>query len=327
MGLSHSSETDSDAAAKIVTPHWRLRKRSGIVSKRHENVTENNSKDNEEFKLPPLPSKEGAKGNRRYMRNSAPVKERSGNCNPTDSLLGNLQSSRPSLVNYSSSSSLDILNVCDPDQALLPSWNIVDSLTTEADKANKALPPGGVVEDVNSCGPEKNTEKSQIRTWPLLDDLYSYSNENVSSLINVGCSQNDVHCSDEEDYPGLNPARCACNKCKPSTWDFWDLPPSESTLIDIAIDADCHSEVSNLMQPFLKLISAYLLHTSATVVFLFSFYCPQVFFLFFFTCCQKCFCFVFYYCTEVQKLFCSLFSYSPRFFLTCFLSCVIRPKQ
>ncbi|XP_014786402.1 uncharacterized protein LOC106880799 [Octopus bimaculoides] len=242
LGLSHSSETDSDAAAKTVTPHWRLRKRSGIVSKRHENTTENNSKDNEEFKLPPLPSKQGAKGNWRYMRNSAPVKERSGNCNPTDPVLGNLQSSRPSLVNYSSSSSLDILNVCDPDQALPPSWNIVDSLNTEADKASKALPTGGVAEDFNSCGQEKNTEKSQIRTWPLLDDLYSYSNENVSSLINVGCSQNDVHCSDEDDYTGLNQAHCACNKCKPSTWDFWDLPPSESTLIDIAIDADCHSE-------------------------------------------------------------------------------------
>ncbi|GAB1605781.1 E3 ubiquitin-protein ligase Praja-1-like [Argonauta hians] len=256
LGLSHSSETDSDSAAKTVLPHWRFRKRSGISTKRHEGNTGDNSKEGDEFKLPPLPLRTGAKGGRRYARGGGPsTKDHSDNCSSTDraGALGSLCGSRASLVNYSSSSSLDILNVCDRDQTLPPSWNIVDSLNpaTMEGSSDRTGCGGGVpscsgraVEDLSRCEAERSAERSQsqVRTWPVLDDLFSYSNENVSSLINVGCPHHDVHCSEEDEYSGVSHGRCSCNKCEPSTWDFWDLPPSESTLIDIAIDADCPSE-------------------------------------------------------------------------------------
>lgn len=272
---SHSSVTDSDSETNTTSFHRRSRVRSGRTSREKKAIVDDVDKMSKDFRwVSPVPKRQTNK----TSRPSTISAKGSHDWTSTDSMSDSLLKGQKHVGTYSSSSSLDKITGCDLDRTIPPlTWSIVDELHTESDSYRRGQMSQGFLRNLRSNNQDQLVDRNQTRTWSLLDSLYSQSNENLSNLLTTGASRHGDQQKQDDSDPSCvayDDVCCSCsaskggNSCRRSeshnsyhykdctnideftwnkldtqlAWDMWDLPPSESTLIDIPAAAGCHSE-------------------------------------------------------------------------------------
>lgn len=271
---SHSSITDSDSETHATSFHRRSRIRSGRTSREKKAAAIDVDKMSKDFRwVSPLPRRHNGQASK-HSTTKGPHDWTS-----TDSLSDSLLRGQRHLGTYSSSSSLDKVTGCDLDRTVPPlTWSIVDGLQTESDSYHRGQMSRGLLHNLHPNHQDQLVDYNQTHTWSLLDSLYSQSNENLSNLLSANPGRHDDQQKQDDSDPSCvayDDVCCSCsgnkgaNTCRRSesshngyhykecqnideftwnkldtqlAWDMWDLPPSESTLIDIPAAVGCQSE-------------------------------------------------------------------------------------